>query len=126
MLTRVLALLIEQKDEYLICQRPPQAKHGGMWEFPRARIESDDSVIEAARRGVAAKLGVLVRAAGKPILAIPDVGWESVIEFIHVTIEGEPRCVEHTALRWLPLEDLPSLQLAPTDKQFVESMLARS
>jgi 8-oxo-dGTP diphosphatase len=123
--TRVLAVVIEQKGEHLICQRPAHIPLGGLWEYPRSAILPDDSLIDAARRELAEKLGVEVKKVGKPILAIPDQQWEVVTEFVPAAIEGEPKCVEHAALRWLPIEDLPSLQLAPTDKQFVESMLAR-
>lgn len=122
--TRILAVVIEQNGEHLVCQRPPHMPHGGAWEFPRSMIEPEESLIEAARREMAEKLGVLVRAVGKPMLSIPDDRWEYVVEFVPATVEGEPRCVMHTAVRWLPLEDLPSLQLVPTDRQFVESILA--
>ncbi len=49
-----------------------------------------------------------------------------VIEFVPVTIDGEPRCIEHSALQWLPLDEVPSLDLAPSDRRFVEFLRSSS
>jgi hypothetical protein len=59
-------------------------------------------------------------AVGLPLLSIADPGSEFLIEFVPTEIVGEPQCLEHTDLRWLPVEQLSSLQLAPSDQRFVE------
>jgi hypothetical protein len=38
-----------------------------------------------------------------------------VVEFLPVEIRGIPRCLEHTALKWVKEEELLSLPLAPSD-----------
>ena len=121
---RVLAAVIQQKDEYLICQRPAHKRHGGLWEFPGGKFEANETLIDAARREMAEELGVEVTAVGSELFSVADPGSEFVIEFVPTRIKGEPRCIEHSALRWLPLDELLSLQLAPSDRRFVEFLQA--
>jgi hypothetical protein len=40
-------------------------------------------------------------------------------------ITGEPTCHQHTALAWLPLDELAQLPLAPSDRRYVEFLIAR-
>jgi hypothetical protein len=47
-------------------------------------------------------------------------GSEFLIEFVPTTIHGSPTCLEHMDLRWISLPDLPSLELAPSDRLFVD------
>ena len=53
----------------------------------------------------------------------PNSGSDFVIEFLPVTIEGEPRCLKHEALAWEEEEDLPGFDLAPSDRRYVEARL---
>jgi hypothetical protein len=41
-------------------------------------------------------LGVNVRTVGRMLFSIADPGSQFVIEFVPVTIDGEPRCLEHS------------------------------
>ena len=36
---RVLAAVIARGDRYLVCRRPVQKRHGGLWEFPGGKLE---------------------------------------------------------------------------------------
>ena len=119
-LTRVLAAVIERNDTYLVCQRPGHKRHGSLWEFPGGKLELGETYLEAARRELAEELAVDVLAVGAPLFSIADPGSEFLIEFVPTTISGDPRCLEHIALRWMSLADLPSLPLAPSDRSFVE------
>lgn len=119
-LISVLAAVIEQDGEYLICQRPVHKRHGGLWEFPGGKIETGETHFEAARRELCEELQVSVLSVGPAIFAVADTGSEFLIEFVPTSINGSPQCLEHMDLRWLSLQDLPSLDLAPCDRQFVD------
>jgi mutator protein MutT len=108
----------------LICQRPAHKRHGGLWEFPGGKLEPGESHDDAARRELAEELGVDVEMVGPVLLSIADPGSQFVIDFTPVTILGEPRCLEHSALEWLTLDELPSIELAPSDRRFVEFLRA--
>ena len=125
-LTSVLAAVVQREDRYLICQRPGHKRHGGLWEFPGGKLEPGETHEHAARREHAEELGVTVRTVGRMLFTIADPGSQFVIEFAPVTFDGEPRCLEHSALQWLTLEELTGLELAPSDRRFVEFLRSDS
>jgi 8-oxo-dGTP pyrophosphatase MutT (NUDIX family) len=116
----VLAAVIERDGRFLVCQRPLHKRHGGLWEFPGGKRESGENLLETARRELQEELGVNVGAVREPLLSVHDAGSPFVIEFVPTVIEGDPVCLEHAALRWAPLAELESLDLAPSDRRFVE------
>ena len=121
---RVLAAVIENRGRYLICQRPSQKRHGGLWEFPGGKLEPGESLLQAAIRELAEELDVRVTGIEQVLFTAHDFGSEFAIEFVPTSIEGDPECLEHTDMRWLRLEEMQPMALAPCDRQFVEFLLA--
>jgi len=121
---RVIAAVISRGDELLVCQRPLDKRHGGLWEFPGGKCEAGESDEAAARRELREELGVGVLEVGDAELAIADPGSPFLIVFMPVRITGTPACHEHIALRWGTAEQLMSLPLAPSDRRFVEARIA--
>ena len=119
-LTSVLAAVIERDGSYLVCQRPAHKRHGSLWEFPGGKVEAGETHFEAARRELAEELDVRVLSVGSAIFSVADPGSEFLIEFVPTAIHGSPKCLEHMDLRWMSLPDLPSLELAPSDRRFVD------
>jgi 8-oxo-dGTP diphosphatase len=119
-LTSVLAAVIERDGNYLVGQRAEHKRHGSLWEFPGGKVEPGETHFETARRELAEELDVRVLSVGSAIFSFADPGSEFLIEFVPTTIHGSPKCLEHMDLRWVSLPDLPSLDLAPSDRQFVE------
>ena len=123
---RVIAAVIAKGDKLLICQRPPHKRHGGLWEFPGGKLEPGEDDKTAARRELAEELGIHVESVGKAELEIADTGSQFLIAFIPVEASGTPVCHEHIALTWGTPWELASLPLAPSDRQYVELLLARA
>lgn len=119
-LTSVLASVIERDGNYLVCQRPAHKRHGSLWEFPGGKVEAGETHLEAARRELAEELDVRVLSVGSVMFSVADPGSEFLIEFVPTTIHGSPKCLEHMDLRWMSLPELPSLELAPSDRRFVD------
>ena len=118
--TSVLAAVIERDSNYLVCQRPGHKRHGRLWEFPGGKMKPGETHFEAARRELAEELDVRVLSVGPVIFSVADPGSEFLIEFVPTTIDGNPTCLEHMELRWLSLDELASLELAPSDRRFVD------
>jgi hypothetical protein len=59
-----------------------------------------------------------VVAVGELLFELPDPGSPFVVEFYPVEIAGEPIPLEHEALCWVRPEDMPGLDLAPSDRAF--------
>lgn len=104
----------------MVCQRPAEKRHGGLWEFPGGKLEEAETHFEAARRELREELGISVLGTESPLFSVHDPGSVFVIEFVPTIVEGEPVCLEHTALRWADLDELETLDLAPSDRRFVE------
>lgn len=119
---RVVAAAIVGGDRLLVCQRPPEKRHGGLWEFPGGKRERGESDAEAVGRELREELGVAAAEVGEELFATRDPGSAFVIAFLPVRIAGVPTCREHTALRWGTPAELARLPLAPTDRRFVEAV----
>jgi 8-oxo-dGTP diphosphatase len=95
-----------------------------MWEFPGGKIEEGESDFAATNRELTEELNVKVLSVAPPRFTVVDPGSHFVIEFIPVQIDGSPECIEHSEIRWVSLSEMPDLDLAPSDRGFVEYLLA--
>jgi 8-oxo-dGTP diphosphatase len=121
--TRVLAAVVERAGRLLLARRPPGKRHAGFWEFPGGKFLPGETPVAAARRELAEELGVEVAAVGELLLARPDPGSVFVVEFYQVEVAGDPIALEHAELSWVVPEDLPTYDLAPSDRAFAEWLL---
>lgn len=122
---RVVGSVIrDDQGRVLLCQRPEEKRHGGRWEFPGGKILRGESMLQAARRELSEELGVeVVGVRGQPV-PVQDPGSEWVVEFIETVIDGEPEArEEHTRVEWVPPEESTDYDLAPADREFVETYL---
>jgi 8-oxo-dGTP diphosphatase len=97
-----------------------------MWEFPGGKVEEGESNFEATSRELTEELGLTVQWVGSPHFAVTDPGSHFVIEFIPVDVDGSPRCIEHSELRGVSRAEMLQLDLAPSDRGFVEHLLTNS
>jgi 8-oxo-dGTP pyrophosphatase MutT (NUDIX family) len=123
---RVVAAVIEKENRYLVCKRPADKRHGGLWEFPGGKVCDGESDLDALRRELSGELNVLVIAADSGLFKVPDPGSDFLIVFRAVTIFGKPQALEHSALRWASARELISLRMAPGDEVFVREYLLRT
>ena len=117
---RVVAAVISRGDELLVCQRPLHQRHGGLWEFPGGKCESGESDADAIRRELAEEVGVEATHIGAAEFEIADPDSAYLIVFIPVSITGEVRANEHSAITWSTVTELARLPLAPSDRRYVE------
>lgn len=115
----VLAAVIRRGHHLLVCRRPAHKRHGGLWEFPGGKLEAGETLADAAKRELNEELGVRAVVVGEPLFIHGDPGSHLDIAFTDVTIEGEPAPCEHDEVRWLLLDEIMMLSLAPSDAAFV-------
>jgi mutator protein MutT len=118
---RVVAAVIERAGKLLVCQRPINKRHGGLWEFPGGKTEPGEDDFAAVRRELREELDVDVVRTEAESFRIDDHGSAFTIAFIPTTISGEPRALEHDRLLWADVDELRDLELAPSDAAFVAS-----
>lgn len=135
-LIRVAAAVIRREGAVLLGLRPAHKRHGSRWEFPGGKVLDGESLEDALARELEEELGVRVigtapgaeagGAAGEapaPLFVARDPGSPFEIHFVPVRIEGTPRAVEHEELRWVPVDELGALPLAPADARFARERL---
>ncbi len=59
-MTEVVAALIRQGDQFLICQRPADKPQGLLWEFAGGKVEPGESRQQALIRECREELGITV------------------------------------------------------------------
>ena len=116
----VLASLIERDGRLLLCRRPLNKRHGGLWEFPGGKLEPGETLEEGARRELREELGVELVDAGEQLFSIRDPGSAFLIQFLRVSIAGEPEAIEHAEIAWVTPNQCLALPLAPSDRAFAE------
>lgn len=122
-LAPVVAAVIRRDTTYLVALRPPEKRHGDLWEFPGGKVRDGESSADALGRELAEELGVRVTDTGALLFQRRDPGSPYLIRFVETTIEGEPRAREHRAVRWAGRGELAELALAPADAAFVDEVV---
>lgn len=121
-ITDVVAALIWNGDSFLVCQRPAHKTRGLLWEFVGGKVEAGESKPDALIRECKEELDITVR--------VSDVFMELVHEYPDITvrltlynasiISGEPKLLEHHALRWVTAEQIDQLDFCPADTEILE------
>jgi 8-oxo-dGTP diphosphatase len=117
---KVVAVVVRRGNRYLIGQRPAHKHHGGLWEFPGGKLEAGETLSDAAERETREELRTGLARTGEVIAIVASEQIE--LHFLEAWFAGEPSPVEHQALRWCSLAEMQRMDLAPLDRQFVESL----
>jgi mutator protein MutT len=118
----VVAAVIRRDDRYLVGRRPPEKRHGGLWEFPGGKVLRGESRLEAVTRELDEELGLEVVSLGALLLSVEDSGGSFVIEFYETVVSGTPRALEHSEVGWFSADELARMDLAPADAWFARTV----
>ena len=122
----VVAAVIRSGARVLLCQRPAHKRHGGLYEFPGGKCNDGETKDQAIARELLEELGVTVTYVGSVLHSIHDPGSLFVIHFTDVRIDGTPLTIEHSDLQWVTFNEALYLDLAPSDRRFIEDFLDRA
>ena len=126
-MTEVVAALIWQGDNFMICQRPANKARALLWEFVGGKVESGETKEQALIRECKEELNVL--------LSVGDMFMDVVHEYpdlaVHLTlfnasiIEGEPQKLEHNDIQWITPSEIRNYDFCPADEEILKQIIMR-
>jgi mutator protein MutT len=122
----VTAAVIERDGTFLLTRRPRGTHLEGAWEFPGGKCEPGETYQACLEREIREELAADLRI-GREVLTVTHPYLERVVElhFFASELVGEPRPMIGQEMRWVPRDELKSLELPPADAELIE-MLSRS
>lgn len=124
-MTQVVAALIWDGDRFLACQRPAHKARGLLWEFVGGKVEPGETREQALVRECREELDIEVKP-GAVFLEVDHVYPDLTIHLtlFHAAIAaGEPKLLEHRALKWITVEEIPSLEFCPADSVILDKLV---
>ena len=121
--TPVVCAVILCSRGVLIAQRPANKHLAGYWEFPGGKIEPRETAENAVTREIKEELNceIEVLQNGPTIDWSYEKGIISMKAFLCKLSDSspEPVAVEHSAIKWVKIEELDQIHLAPADKPLI-------
>jgi A/G-specific adenine glycosylase len=122
----VAAGVIWRNGEVLVSRRPPRGLLGGMWEFPGGKRETGETIDEALVREIWEELGVRVSVSEQ--LGVFKHAYTHFRVTLHVhycsIVDGEPRAIQSSEVRWVSRADLFNLPMGKLDRQISHKLVA--
>ena len=126
-MTEVVAALIWQGNEFMICQRPANKARGLLWEFVGGKVEPGETKEQALIRECQEELAVT--------LSVGDIFMDVVHEYpdltVHLTLfnatiaKGEPQKLEHNDIRWITPSEIQNYEFCPADEEILKEITKR-
>ena len=126
------AVTVRGDGAVLMAQRNVDDMLGGMWEFPGGKCEDGESLPACLVREMAEELGVIVDVGER--LTTVEHAYTHFRITLHAfwcrLLDGEPRCLDCAAVRWLLPAVLDDLPMSVVDRKVAgalnEALLARA
>ena len=124
MATEVVAALIWNGNQFMICQRPAHKARGLLWEFVGGKVEPGETKEQALIRECREELAVTLDV-GETFLdvthAYPDLTVH--LTLFHAAIrEGVPRKLEHADIRWITVDEIDQYAFCPADVEILRRL----
>ena len=126
--TEVVAVLIWDRERFLICQRPAHKARGLLWEFVGGKVEPGEAKEQALIRECREELAVTISVGG----VFMEVDHDYPDLNVHLTLfnaairEGTPRMLEHNNIRWITVQEIPQYEFCPADKTILKKLRGES
>ena len=121
---KVVAAVIEKNGKFLICKRGPGGNCPFLWEFPGGKIEPGESPFEAIIREIREELSAEIEPEEifcEYPFSYPDR--EIYFYFIRSRLLSEEiKPAFHVETKWLPPDELESLEYCPADLSTVQKL----
>jgi 8-oxo-dGTP diphosphatase len=125
MINVTCAIIRNEDDEVLIVRRGETTDHPMKWEFPGGKLQAEETEEECIIREIKEELSMEIVIVYKLPEAEHDYGFKQIrlIPFICDTLDELPFLSEHIAFKWLPAEELLSVDFSEADIAVAKSYL---
>ena len=128
----VVAVALQDGEGRWLMQRRPAGKHhGGLWEFPGGKVETDEIPLVALVREVREELGIVIDPGDLHPFAFADNGvsqtGQPIVILLYRSIKwtGEPQALEGGAVGWFSDHQITALAKPPLDAVLAEQLIGR-
>jgi len=122
----VTCAIIELDQDVLCAKRGPNMSLPGKWEFPGGKVEQGESNEECLKREILEELGVTIKIEN----TLPEVFYSypsgpelKLIPMLCSILNGKPKAVEHSEVRWVKKLHLLELDWAAADISVVHFIM---
>ena len=120
----VVGAAVLRDGRVLACRRTAPPEAAGRWEFPGGKVEPGESPERALVRELHEELGVRALVTGW-LDGSAAIGDTHRLRVAVVSVDGDPRPVEHDAVRWLGPDELDEVDWLEPDRPFLAELGAR-
>ena len=122
----VVGAIIENNNNEIFCAlRSPEMTLPNYWEFPGGKVEENETPQEALAREIKEEFNCEIFVGEK--VEDTTYEYEKVIvrleTYLSVILKGLPTAVEHAETKWVPRDQLMSLNFAPADVPAVKKLV---
>ena len=119
----VTAAVIERDGAFLLTRRLDGTHLAGHWEFPGGKLHAGETLEACLAREIREELDAGVDVGPEILATVHDYPGRSIeLRFFRCTLTSEPRPTMGQEMRWVPLADLPAVQLPPADNELVRML----
>ncbi|MEX0859441.1 MAG: (deoxy)nucleoside triphosphate pyrophosphohydrolase [Cucumibacter sp.] len=123
LLTVVACALVDPDRRVLIAQRPEGKAMAGLWEFPGGKIEPGETPEQAVIRELLEELAITTKEACLAPLTFTSFAYEKFHLLMPLFVcrrwQGEPRLMEHAAIKWVRPRRLRDFPMPPADQPLI-------
>lgn len=115
----VVGALIEDNGRFLVCQRLENDRFGSQWEFPGGKVEKHEDKESALKRELKEELGIDIKVDQFVHTLEDEIPEMKITVYLYkcTILKGRPQCLECQDIKWLSVEEIKNLDLAPADKK---------
>ena len=127
MINVVAAVIKDENGKILITQRNLKKAHGGLWEFPGGKIETNETRENAIIREIKEELDVDIEVESylsEKVFNYPEKDINLIVLECK-KINGEIRLLEHEDYKWVSKNELDNFKFAPADLFIIEKIRYR-
>ena len=127
MMSVVVGILFNEKNEVLIALRPPHVVQPGIWEFPGGKVEKNETLKNALIREFREEIGIEIIHA-KFFLKVEKHFPEKKLKLILHAFRildylGVPQGCENQEIRWVPINTVVNYTFPEANIDIIQALL---